>query len=145
MVSSVYLRLLFLLAVLIPARASSSPISLMMYSEYKLNKQGDNIHPWCTPFPIWNLSIGPCPALSVASWLHMDFSGGRKGGLEFPTLEEFSTGCCDPHSQRLWHSHKAEVNGFLELSRFSNNPMAVENLISGSSAFSKLAWTSESS
>ena len=26
-----------------------------MYSTYKLNKQGDNIQPWCTPFPIWNL------------------------------------------------------------------------------------------
>ena len=26
----------------------------MMYSAYKLNKQGDNIQPWWTPFPIWN-------------------------------------------------------------------------------------------
>ena len=26
----------------------------MMYSAYKLNKQGDNIQPWRTPFPIWN-------------------------------------------------------------------------------------------
>ena len=24
----------------------------MMYSAYKLNKQDDNIQPWCTPFPI---------------------------------------------------------------------------------------------
>ena len=51
--SSAYLRLLiFLLAVLIPACASSSPAFLMMYSAYKLNKQGDNIQPWCTPFRI---------------------------------------------------------------------------------------------
>ena len=28
-----------------PACASSSPIFLMMYSVYKLNKQGDNIQP----------------------------------------------------------------------------------------------------
>ena len=43
-VSSVYLRLLiFLPAILIPACASSSPAFLMMYSAYKLNKQGDNI------------------------------------------------------------------------------------------------------
>ena len=28
----------------------------MMYSEYKLNKLGDNIQPWHTPFPIWNHS-----------------------------------------------------------------------------------------
>ena len=45
-VSSAYLRLLiFLLAILIPACASSSPPFLMMYSAYKLNKQGDNIQP----------------------------------------------------------------------------------------------------
>ena len=54
-VSSAYLRLLiFLPAVLIPAYALSSPAFLMMYSTYKLNKQGDNIQPWRTPFPIWN-------------------------------------------------------------------------------------------
>ena len=61
-VSSTYLRLLiFLLAILIPACASSSPAFLMMYSAYKLNKQIDNIQPWCTPFPIWNQSVVPCP------------------------------------------------------------------------------------
>ena len=32
-----------------------------MYSAYKLNKQGDNIQPWRTPFPIWNQSVVPCP------------------------------------------------------------------------------------
>ena len=26
----------------------------MIYSAYKLNKQGDNIQPWHTPFPNWN-------------------------------------------------------------------------------------------
>ena len=29
------------------------------------------------------------------------FSGGRSGGLVFPSLSEFSTVCCDPQSQRL--------------------------------------------
>ena len=37
--------LIFLLAILIPACVSSSPVFLMMYSAYKLNKQGDNIQP----------------------------------------------------------------------------------------------------
>ena len=32
-------------AILIPAFVSSSPAFLMMYSAYKLNKQGDNIQP----------------------------------------------------------------------------------------------------
>ena len=64
-----YLRLLiFLLAILIPAGASSSPAFHMMYSAYKLNKQGDSIQPWCTPFSIWNQSVVPCPVLTVASW-----------------------------------------------------------------------------
>ena len=54
-VVSAYLRLLiFLLAILIPACASSSPAFLMMYSAYKSNEQGENIQPWCTPFQIWN-------------------------------------------------------------------------------------------
>ena len=45
-VSSAYLRLLiFLPAILIPPCVSSSPAFLMMYSAYKLNKQGDNIQP----------------------------------------------------------------------------------------------------
>ena len=68
-VSSAYLRLLiFLLAILIPDCASSSPAFLMMYSACKLNKQGDSIQPWRTPFPIWNQSVVPCPVLAVASW-----------------------------------------------------------------------------
>ena len=33
-----------------PACVSSSPAFLMMYCAYKLNKQGDNIQPWRTPF-----------------------------------------------------------------------------------------------
>ena len=40
----------------------------MMYSAYKWNKQGDNIQPWRTPFPIWNQSVVPCPVLTIASW-----------------------------------------------------------------------------
>ena len=73
-VSSAYLRLwIFLLAILIPACASSSLVFPIIYSAYKLNKQGDNIQPWCTPFPIWNQSFVPvqscpCPVLTVASW-----------------------------------------------------------------------------
>ena len=69
MVSSVYLRLLiFLPAISIPACASFNPVFLMMCSAYKLNKQGDNIQPWHTPFPIWNQSAVPYPVLTVASW-----------------------------------------------------------------------------
>ena len=69
MVSSAYLRLLiFLPANLIPPWASSSLACHMMYFAYKLNKQGDSIQPWCTPYLIWNQLIVPCPVLIVASW-----------------------------------------------------------------------------
>ena len=68
-VSSACLRLLiFLPVILIPACASSSPAFYMMYSAHKLNKQGDNIQPWRTPFHIWNQSTVPCLVLTVASW-----------------------------------------------------------------------------
>ena len=68
-VSYVYLRLLiFLLAIMSPACALSSPAFHMMYSAYRLNKQGDNIQLWHTPFPIWNQSVVPCPVLTGASW-----------------------------------------------------------------------------
>ena len=68
MVLSAYLRLLvFLLAVLIAACDSSSLAFYMIYSAYKLNKQGDSIQPRLSPFPILNQSVVPCPVLSVAS------------------------------------------------------------------------------
>ena len=40
----------------------------MMYSALKLNKQGDSIQPWHTPFPIWNQSVVLRPVLTFASW-----------------------------------------------------------------------------
>ena len=68
-VSSVYLRLLiYLPAILIPACDSPSLEFCRMYYAYKLNKQGDNMQSWCTPFPIWNQSVVLYPILTVASW-----------------------------------------------------------------------------
>ena len=50
-----YLRLLiYLPAILIPARALSSLAFLMMYFASKLNKQSDNTQPYGNPFPILN-------------------------------------------------------------------------------------------
>ena len=69
MASLAYLRLLiFLPVILMLACVSSSSAFLMMYSAYKLKKQGDNIQPWRTPSPIWNQSVVSCPVLTVASW-----------------------------------------------------------------------------
>ena len=107
-----------------------------MYSAYKLNKQGDNIQPWCTPFPIWNQSVIPCPVL-VLPGLHTDFSRGRSGGLVFPSLSEFSTVYCIHTVKGFGIVNKAEIDVLLELSCFFYDPVDVGNLISGSSAFSK--------
>ena len=92
-VSPAYLRLLiFLLEILIPACASSSPAFLMMYSAYKLNKQGDNIQPWCTSFLICNQSVVPCLVLTVASWPAYRF------------LKRQVRWSCNPISWRIFHS-----------------------------------------
>ena len=139
MVSSAYLRLLiFLLAILIPACASASLAFHMMYLAYKLNKQDDNIQPWCTPFPIWNYSIVPCPVLAVASWPAYRFLSRqvRWSGI--------SISCKNFPQFVVIHTVKgfsivddAEAVVFLEFSCFFDDPEDVDNLISGSSAFSK--------
>ena len=68
-VSSVYLRLLiFFLAILIPACASSNLAFPITYTVCKLNKQGDSIQLWCTPYLICNQSVVPYPVLTFASW-----------------------------------------------------------------------------
>ena len=52
-------------------------------------------------------------------------------------LSEFSTVYCDPHSQRVGIVNKAEIDVFLELCCFFDDPADIGNLISGSSVFSK--------
>ena len=104
---------------------------------YMLNKQGDNIQPWHTSFPIWNQSVVPCPVLTVASWPAYIF---LKRQIRWSGI---------PISWRIFHSvlwstwskvlvvNKAEIDVFLELYCFFHDPADVGNLISGSSAFSK--------
>ena len=92
-VSSAYLRLLIFSSVfLIPACTSSSPACHMMYSVHKLNKQGDNIQPWSTPFPIWNESVASCLVLTVSSWPAYRF---LKRQVRWPGI---------PISLRIFHS-----------------------------------------
>ena len=74
--------------------------------------------------------------------LHTGFVGGSYGGLVFSSLEEFSTVCCDPHSQRLSVVNEAEVDVSLKFSCFFCDPADVGNLISGSSVFSKSSLNS---
>ena len=88
-------------------------------------------------FPSLEPVVIPCSVLTVLLDLHTGFSGGRSGGLIFPSLEEFSTVCCDPHSQRLEHSQWSGSRCLCKFSCFFYDPTDVGDLISGSSAFSK--------
>ena len=69
--------------------------------------------------------------------LHTDLSGGRSGGLVFPSLSEFSQFVVIHTVKGFGIVSKAEVDVFLELSCFFNDTMDAGNLISDSSAFSK--------
>ena len=138
MVSSVYLRLwIFLPAILIPACASSNPAFLMMYSAYKLNKQGDNIvltysfsylEPVCCSMSSSNCCFLTCISVSQEAgqvvWYSQLFRNFSRF-IVIHTVKGFGI------------VNKAEIDVFLELSCFSHDPADVGNLISGSSAFSK--------
>ena len=68
-------------------------------------------------------------------YLHTDFSGGRSGGLVFPSLSEFLQFVVFHTVNGFGVVNEAEI--FLELSCFFCDLTDVGNLISGSSAFSK--------
>ena len=69
--------------------------------------------------------------------LHTDFSGGRSGGLAFPSVKVFSTVVVIHIVKGFDIIYKAEVDIFLELSCFLDDAVDVGSLISGSSSFSK--------
>ena len=111
----------------------------MMYSAYKLNKQGDNIQPWHTPFPIWNQSVVPCPVITVGSWPAYRFLRSQTKWSDIPiSLRIFHSLLWSTQSKALAQSvSKAEVDVFLEFSCFFYDPVDVCDLISVCSAFSK--------
>ena len=71
--------------------------------------------------------------------LHIAFSRGRLGGLVFSSLSEFSTVDVIHTVKGFDIVNKAEIDVLLELSCFFHDPVDVGNLISGSSAFSKIS------
>ena len=138
-VSSVYLRLLiFLQAILIPAFASASLAFHMMYFKDKLNKQGDNIQTWCTPFPFWNQSVDPCLVLTVTSWPAYRFLRRQVRWSGIPIYLRIFWQFIVIHTVKDFGLvNKPEVDIFLELSCLFSDPADAGNLISGSSAFSE--------
>ena len=70
--------------------------------------------------------------------LHTDFSGGRSDGLVFPTLfKNFPQFVVIHTFKGFGIVNNSEVDVFLELSCFFDDPTDVGNLSFGSSAFSK--------
>ena len=105
----------------------------MMYSAYKLNKQGGNIQPWCTSFPIWNQSAVPrlvnccfltCIQISQEAGKVVWYSHLLKTFPQFVVIHTV---------KGFGIVNKAEVDIFLELSCFFSDPTDVGNVISVSS------------
>ena len=139
-VTSAYLRILiFLPTILIPVCASSSLKFCVIYSAYKLNKQGDNIQPWCTPFSILNQSVLPCPVLTIASWPAYRFLMRQVRCSDIPISFRIFQFTVIHTVKGFGIVNKAEIDVFLELSCFFDDPTDVSNLTSGSSAFSKMS------
>ena len=96
------------------------------------------MQPSCTPFPIRNQSVVPCPSSNCCFLTYIQVS--QEAGQvvwyvhlfqNFPQFIVIHTG------KGLGIVNKAEINVFLELSCFFDDAADVSNLISGSSAFSK--------
>ena len=138
LVSSAHLRwLIFLPAIMIPACALPSLAFHMMYSAYKLNKQGDDIQPWCSPFPVLNQSVVPCPVLTIASWPTYRFLRRQVMWSGIPISKNFPQFVVIHTVKGFSIVNEAEVDIFLEFPCFLCDSTNVGNLISGSSAFSK--------
>ena len=142
LVSSTHLRLMiFLPTIFIPACDSSSPAFGMMYSAYELNKQGNNIQPCHTFFPILNQSIVPYLVLTVASCPAYRFLRRQTCKVVWYShfFKNFSQFAVTHTVKGFSVVNEAKVDDFLEFLCFLYDPTNVGNLISGSSAFSKLS------
>ena len=136
---------MFLLAILIPVCDLPSPTFHMMYSAYKLSKQGDNIQLFHGLFPILNVSFSMTGSnycflariqVSQETGKVVRYSQFSKNFPQFVVI----------HRVKSFHIvNETEVDVFLGLPCFLHDPINVGNLISGSSAFSKSACTSGSS
>ena len=69
--------------------------------------------------------------------IYIGFSRSRSGGLVFHLFQKFPQFIVIHTVKGFGIVNKAEIDVFLELSCFSDDPADVGNLISGSSAFSK--------
>ena len=116
---------------------SSSLAFHMLNSAYKLNKYRDNIQLWRTPFPVLNQSIFICLVLTVASWPAYRFCRRQVRWSGIPSSWRIFQFVVIHTIKGFSLVNEAEVDVFLELSCFFDDPTDVGYLISGSSAFAK--------
>ena len=109
----------------------------MMYSAYKLNKQGDNKQPWHTPLPIWNQSVVPCPSSNCYFLTCIQISQQAGQAIWYSHLFQNFPQLVVIHTVKCFGMVDKAVDVFLELSCFFEDPIDVGNLTSGSSAFSR--------
>ena len=102
-----------------------------------LNKQGENILLWCTPFLILNEFVVSCLVLTVASWSVYRFLRRQIRWSGFPISWRIFQFVVIHTVKGFGIVNKAEIDVFLEFSCLFYDPVDVGNLISGSSAFSK--------
>ena len=115
----------------------------MMYSAYKLNKQGDNIQPWLTHSfsylePVCcSMSSSNCCFLTC---IKISQEAGQVGWYSH-ILKNFPQFTVIHTVKGFGIVGKAEIDVFLELSCFFDDPAVVGNLISVPLPFLKPAWT----
>ena len=105
----------------------------MMYSTQKLNKQGDSIQPCHSHFPILNqIDVQFCRFLTC---IQVSQETGKAVWYShlFKNFPPFMI-----HTVKCFRVNEAEVDVFLEFPCFLHDPTNVGNLISSSSAPSKL-------
>ena len=90
----------------------------------------------CTSFPIWNQSVVPCPVLTVESWPAYRLFRRQVRWSGIPISFQIYQFIVLHTVKGFGIVNKAEVDVYLELCCFFNDPADVGNLISGSSAFS---------
>ena len=108
-----------------------------IYIKLHIYKVQDSMQPWRTPFPIWNQSVVPYPVLTVASWPAYRFLKRQVRWSGIPISFRIFQFIVTHTVKGFGIVNKAEIDVFMELSCFFDDPADVGNLISGSSAFSK--------
>ena len=93
--------------------------------------------PWCTSILIWNQSAVPCPVLTVASWPAYRFLKKQIRWSGIPISWRIFQFVVIHTFKGFGIVNETEVDVFLELSCFFDDPVDVANLISGSPAFSQ--------